>query len=174
LARQLASSRARRTISDPLDQKDHLTVLQQRSEHLCHHRLRAPSGHNDNDISTIDCGSEIARRALDRSEAASLALDIHPAARSDFGEPRIVDIVEPQLEPGYAQLGDQIETTDTRPDNRNRLHCALVRHRPLPNIYSRLTAEITPSSAGGSIRLALLFLLLPTRGQRALRAAENL
>ena len=31
-------------------------------------------------------------------------IDIHTAARSNFGELRIINIVEPQLEPGDAQF----------------------------------------------------------------------
>jgi hypothetical protein len=69
-----------------LYQQDYLTVLQQRSERLCHHRLRAPAGYNDDDIGAVDCGCEIARRALNCSEAATVSLDIHPAASSNFGE----------------------------------------------------------------------------------------
>jgi hypothetical protein len=35
--------------------------------------------------------------------------------------------VKPQLEPGYAQFANEIQTTDTRPDNRNRFR-ASFRH----------------------------------------------
>ena len=91
-----------------MDQQDHLTVPQQRSKRSRHHRLRITAGHHDDDISAVDGRSEIARHALDRGEPVSLPLDLHPAARSDFGEPRIVNIMQPQLEPGDAQFGDEI------------------------------------------------------------------
>jgi hypothetical protein len=72
--------------------------------------------------------SQIARRSRGRSESTLLALHIHSAARSDFGEPRIVDIVEPQLEPGYTQFGDEIETADPRSDDRYRFRRISVCH----------------------------------------------
>ena len=108
-----------------LYQQDHLTVLEQRRKRSRYHRLRVAARHNDDDTGAIDGSSEIARCALNRSKAASLALDFHSATRSNFGEPRIVDIVEPQLEPGDAQFGDEIETTDSRSDYRNRLRASL-------------------------------------------------
>ena len=48
--------------------------------------------------------------------------------RADFGEPRFVNIVEPQVEPGHTQFGDEIETTNSRPNDRNGLRGASVRH----------------------------------------------
>jgi hypothetical protein len=39
-----------------------------------------PPVYHDDDISAFDCGSEIARRALNRSEPTILAFDIHPTA----------------------------------------------------------------------------------------------
>ena len=69
-----------------LDQQDHLTVSDQRRKRSPHRRLRIPAGHNDDDVGAVDCGSKIARGALNRSEPALLAFDIHPAARSDFRE----------------------------------------------------------------------------------------
>jgi hypothetical protein len=66
---------------------------------------------------------------LDRSESTLLALHIHSAAGSNFREPRILDILKPQLEPGDAQFGDEIETADPRSDDRNCLracHDALL------------------------------------------------
>ena len=88
--------------------------------------LAWPGAIAGNDFSALDSRSKIARRALDCSEAASLALDIHAAARSNLGEPRLINIVEPQLKPCDAQFGNEIETADPRPDDRNRLNGALV------------------------------------------------
>ena len=99
--------------------------MEQRRKRSRYHRLRVAARHNDDGTGAIDGSSEIARCALNRSKAASLALDFHSATRSNFGEPRIVDIVEPQLEPGDAQFGDEIKTTDSRSDYRNRLRASL-------------------------------------------------
>ena len=67
---------------------------------------------------------------------------------SEARERQIRLTVKPQLEPGDALFGNEIETTDSRPDDRD-LHGALVRHRSLPDKHSRLTAEITPRATSG-------------------------
>ena len=109
------------TTDEVEDQQDHLTASEQRCKRSRHHRLRIAPGYHDDDIGAVDRGSEIARRALDCSEPTILAFDIHTAARSNFGELRIINIVEPQLEPGDAQFGDEIKTTNSCPNDRNGL-----------------------------------------------------
>jgi hypothetical protein len=125
-----------------------LTISEQGGKGSRYDRLRIAAGYYDDDIGGLDGRYEIRRRPLDRGESGFLAFEIHTAARSNVQEPRIVNIVKPQLEPGDAQFGDEIETTDTCPDDRD-LHGALVRHRSLPDNYSRLTAEITPRATSG-------------------------
>jgi hypothetical protein len=113
---------------------------------------------------------------LDGGEPATLAFKIHPAARSDLREPRIVNIVEPQFEPGDAQFGEEIETTDSRSDYRNRLSGALVRHGFLPLSSGKYPglSKFYPASATGSIRPGSLFFTFPTRvltGQQVISSA---
>jgi hypothetical protein len=96
-----------------------------------------------------------------------------PAARANLGDLRIVNIVEPQLEPSYAQFGDEIATAASRADDRNRLrgpHGFI-----LPSNYLLApNCRDYPASATGSIRLGSLFLTFPTRvltGQQAISSA---
>ena len=65
-------------------------------------RLRIAARHHDDHVCPIDGRFEIRRYKLDCSKAAFLPFDLHPADRSNFGELRSVDVVEPQLEAGNA------------------------------------------------------------------------
>ena len=56
------------------------------------------------DIGAIEGRSEIAGRLLNRGESGDGALDIHSAASSNLAKPRLVNIVQPQLEPDEAQI----------------------------------------------------------------------
>ena len=146
-----------------LDQQDHLTIPHQRRKRSRHRRLRIAPGYHDDYIGAVDCGSEIARRALNRSEPTLLAINIHPAARSNLREPRIVNIVEPQLEPGGAQFGEEIDTTDSRSDYRNRLRDALVRRSFL------LAPSLIPDIRRKALQLPTLALAGSPSSPRRLR-----
>jgi hypothetical protein len=96
------SAHDQRSAGVALDQQDHLTVSEQWGKRSRHHRLSIAAGHYDDDISAVEGRSEIRRGTVYDGEPIPLALDLHPTARPDFGEPRIVNIVEPQLETGDA------------------------------------------------------------------------
>jgi hypothetical protein len=92
--------------------------------------------------------------------------------RLNFREPRIVNIVKPQLEPGDAQFGDQIHTTDPSPmiATVSRLLSVTV----FPPVELTSDRRDYPASATCSIKLGSLFLTLPTRlltGQHVISSA---
>jgi hypothetical protein len=120
-----------RTTGIALDQQDHLTIPEQRSKRSRHRRLRIAACHDYDDACAIDSGCEIGRDALGRGKPTSLAFDIDPTAPSYFREPCFVDIVQPQLAPGEAQFGDEIETTDSGADYGDGLR-GVCRPHPFP------------------------------------------
>ena len=60
---------------------------------------------------------EVRRRLLDRGKASGIALDRDPAHRADVGETSIVEIVQPQLKAGDAQMCGEIDPADPRTDD---------------------------------------------------------
>jgi hypothetical protein len=64
-----------------------LTVPDQRSKRSRHRRLRVAARHDNDDIGGVDGRSEISGCTLDGSKPRLIAVDIKPAALSNFQEP---------------------------------------------------------------------------------------
>ena len=121
-------ARDQRSSGIALDKQDQLAVAQHGCQRSRHCRLRIAAGHHNDEIGAVDGRLEIACRALDSSEAGLLALDIDAAKGSDVGKPRVVDVVQPQFEPGDAELRRQINAANSGADDRDRLDGIDVRH----------------------------------------------
>jgi hypothetical protein len=95
----------------------------------------------------------------------------------NIGELQMINIVEPQLERGDTQFSEEIETANPRPDDRNGLRGASIRHRFPPVDWLKSLAACCrdyAASGTGSIKLGSLFLTLPTQvltGQQVISSA---